>query len=227
MPIGLGTTGWFIALNRDDLPIDEADFLAYALTPQVHVFDDDALRENVHGSEPALATARALAGGREVRVGPVTLRPRGKEAGATDALWPRARDPRLDHPVGALWTLGAIARLAAGGAAEITFYELEGPEAIGGMARGITVRPMREIGTVVRTLSQRSGQAVLASGSTSPLDAYALALRTDSGGMGWLANPTDRVVEVDLRLPEPASTGEGALRLDPYEIRTFGWELPA
>ena len=224
VPIGLGTTGWFIALNRDDLPIDEADFFAYALTPQVHVFDDDALRENLHGIEPALATVRAWAKGRDVRVGPVTLRPRGNEAGATASAWPTARDPRLDHAFGAVWTLGAIARHASGGAAATTLFELEGPEAIGGPLREDAEPSLRDIGSVIRTLSDRSGDAVLASGSTSPLDAFALALRTERGGVGWLANPTDRVVAVDLRLPVPGSAGEGVLRLDPYEVRTFGWD---
>ena len=223
VPVGAGSPGWFIEVNGADLPIDDLDFLAYAYTPQVHVFDDDALRENLHGLEPALATARSMARGRAVHVGPVTLRPRGEGAGATRALWPDARDPRLDEAFGAVWTLGAIDRCSAGGAAAVTLFELMGPEAISENGADATAPSTGSIGGVIRELGSYSGSEALQAGSSSPLDAFALAVRTTSGGVCWLANPTARAVEVELHMPDVAGHASGRVRLSPYGVHRVVW----
>lgn len=196
--IGSGTSGWFVELNQSDLPVGELDFLSYSLTPQVHAFDDDVLRENLHGQHDQLATAHGIAQGRELRVGPVTLRPRGSEAGATEALWPTLRDPRLDSSLGAVWTLGAIAAHAQGNAATLTLFEVFGPEAIATDAADAAALAIR---TVMYEFAGLRGRALLLAGTSSPLDCVAFAVRNAAGSQCYLANLSEAPIRAHVQVP--------------------------
>ena len=104
--------------------------MAYALCPQVHATDDLSLIENLEGIAPTVETAREFAAGRKIAVGPIRLHrqpdPFAKSVGSGGPE-PERPDPRQDTPLGAAWTLGAVAELARGGADSVTLYEAAGP----------------------------------------------------------------------------------------------------
>jgi hypothetical protein len=215
--LGGGTTAWFTDLNRSDVPVEDLAFLAYGSTPQVHAIDDDVLRENLHGVLPLLRSARTLAQGRPVRVGPVTLQPRQtipSDGSASEALWPSWRDPRLDTSFGAAWTLGVIGMHARGGAEALTLFELSGPEGIRGLsddgpeveraraAQPMTRRAPPTLGGVMATFARHAGRDVLASRSSSPLDCLAVPVRTEEGVECHLVNLAAVPVRARVRWPD-------------------------
>jgi hypothetical protein len=128
---GSGTNYYFTEFNRARPTPDEGDLVCYSLNPQVHAFDLRSLVENLEAQPAMVASAQALAGGKPVHVGPVTLRPRANpDATAPDVglagQLPRGVDPRQLSLFGAVWTLGSLKRLAEGGVAGVTLYETIG-----------------------------------------------------------------------------------------------------
>jgi hypothetical protein len=131
-PVGAGTNNFFTELNRERPPVDDVDFVVYSLNPQVHAFDNTSLIENLAAQTVTVTSARAFSGGKPVVVSPVTLKMRSNPnatapaAAAAPDTMPPSVDPRQMSLLGAGWTLGSIAALAAGGAASLTYYETTG-----------------------------------------------------------------------------------------------------
>jgi hypothetical protein len=129
--IGTGTDNYFADLNRNRPAGMQPDHLCYAMNPQVHNSDNDAIVENLEGQAWTVLTAKEFAGGRPIVVGPITFRPRFVR-GAPDAVQigpdglPRFVDPRQLSLLGAAWTVGSIKQLAEAGAAGATYYETTG-----------------------------------------------------------------------------------------------------
>jgi len=128
VPVCGGTDGHFADLNRERPDLSALDGVAFPVTPQVHGFDDDTLREGLEGQRDAVRAARELLG--PVHVSPVTLRPRAGPGSEPRDGAPARADPRQATPFGAAWTFGSIAALAAGGAVSASYYELAGPRGV-------------------------------------------------------------------------------------------------
>ncbi len=133
--IGGGTDSHFCELNREQalgrFGITEADFISWPISPQVHVFDDLSVMENLEAQSHTLATARAFAGNRPLVVSPITLRPRSNavatgEAARDPAQLPPPVDPRQLSLFNAAWTLGSITGLANAQVASLTYFETTG-----------------------------------------------------------------------------------------------------
>jgi D-apionolactonase len=124
VPVGGGSRADFVNVNRATLPLQHMDFLAFAINPQVHTFDDASIFETLGAQTVVLDNARRIAGGRPVRVGPITLRQRLNPA-ATGSEPPPEPDPRQRTGFCAEWTRRSIDALS--GAAALTFYETTGP----------------------------------------------------------------------------------------------------
>ncbi len=135
VPIGGGSDAHFCELNREQalgrFGLNEADFISWPMTPQVHAFDDLSVMENLEAQPHTVATARGFAGNKPLVVSPVTLRPRfnavatGEER-ADPALLPPQVDPRQLSLLNAAWTLGSIVGLAGAGVASLTYFETTG-----------------------------------------------------------------------------------------------------
>ncbi|MGI8423489.1 MAG: hypothetical protein ACR2NO_05175 [Chloroflexota bacterium] len=129
-PIGGGSRADFVNVNRVTLPVDLMDFVAFAVNPQVHAFDNASLVETLAAQTVVLENAERIARGLPVRVGPVTLRQRinpaatASEPALAPGELPRAADPRQPTLFAAGWTLGTIHRLVH--AAAITLFETTG-----------------------------------------------------------------------------------------------------
>jgi D-apionolactonase len=126
-----GTDAWFAQLNASRAGLDEADCVAYSITPQVHSFDEGSLVESLSAQADTVVTALAFGDGLDVVVSPVTLRPRfnpdaeDAEPAPTDELPPQV-DPRQPTLLCAAWTVGSLRNLVQAGAASITYYETTG-----------------------------------------------------------------------------------------------------
>lgn len=128
--VGGGSRANFAELNRASLPLTDIDFVSFAVTPQVHAFDDESVMRTLLVQDQVLTQATELARGKPVAVGPVTLRPRFN-AVATGTGRPREPDslpPEVDvrQPTWftAAWALGSVVALR--GADGLTYFETAG-----------------------------------------------------------------------------------------------------
>ncbi|MGH3737385.1 MAG: hypothetical protein ACRDT6_17510 [Micromonosporaceae bacterium] len=128
--LGGGSTANFADLNRTVLPLALLDVVTYAINPQVHAFDERSIMETLEGQTATVNSARRLAGGLPLVVGPVTLRPRfnpvatGIQAPPPPGELPPTVDPRQAAAFTAAWTVGSVAALAS--AQELTYFETAG-----------------------------------------------------------------------------------------------------
>jgi hypothetical protein len=190
-PFGGGVLGNFVDLNRNR-PGAGLDFLVYAVTPQIHAFDDASMVETLAGQGWTVDNARAIGGGRPVVVTPVTLW----------STFAPAPDARQAMPFSATWTLGSLKHLAEAGAASVTYFETAGPS-------GVLRTPVEGL---LAEVARRRGAEVVASRSSNPLLVEALALRERGGTTVLLANltPVARVARVAGRRVElPPHTWSG------------------
>jgi hypothetical protein len=118
---GGGTDGHFAELNRRRPAPDDLDLLVFALTPQVHAFDDATLFENLGSLRWLADTSHGFAGKASLGITPVTLRSRGGRL---------PDDPRQPTALAAAWTLAFVGTAAEAGFASLTFYELTGPRGV-------------------------------------------------------------------------------------------------
>jgi hypothetical protein len=116
-PVGGGSRLHFAQLNRSAARDPEWDFVTFGVTAQNHHTDDDSVMSTILGQEPAVRSAIALAGGRPIAVGSVSLRPRPAPFGPAS---PRdLRDARESAPFGVAWLCAAVISMRA--AEMITF----------------------------------------------------------------------------------------------------------
>jgi len=127
-----GTNADLIFLLRTPPPLSLLDLVTFAITPQVHAFDNASLVETLEVQGVAVASARRLANDLPVMVSPVTLKMRfnpyatGPEQPTPAGHLPAQVDVRQMSLFGAGWTVGSIKYLAQAGAASLTYYETVG-----------------------------------------------------------------------------------------------------
>lgn len=179
-----GTRGHFTQLNRTiDLMPASTDALTFSMTPQVHARERRQLVESIAGQRSVVESALRLAAGRQLDIGPITLRPRitidlpgeaGTQPDVTDGYGPEdvpdSTDPRIDAPAMIAWTIASFAVLARAGVRSITLFEVGG-------ARGIhnqdgTPRPLL---AAVEALHALVGLPLLEFTGDLPTDVWALA----------------------------------------------------
>jgi hypothetical protein len=117
--VGGGTDFFFTELNRERTPSEKLDFLTFSLNPQAHASDNTTMVENLEAQKDIIHSCRAIAGGKAIHVGPVTLKTRGTSP-----------DPRQLSIFAAAWTLGSFKYLAENGVASITFFETCGQKGV-------------------------------------------------------------------------------------------------
>ncbi len=129
--IGGGSDGNFAEFNRNSFDYQRVDFVTYAITPQVHAFDDLTLLENIEGQTHTVNTAKYLTGGKPVHISPITLLPRYTTVAnsATERLTP-AVDPRQATAFCADWTHQSLHALTVAGVSSVTYYETHGPRGL-------------------------------------------------------------------------------------------------
>lgn len=130
--VGAGTDAYFAEFNRCRFDAHIIDFVSFAISPQVHAFDNGSLAENMEAQGDVIESARIIYPGKAVQVSPITLRQRfnvvatGKETPVPEDQLPYPVDERQMSMFAAGWTLGSMAALAQGGADAVTYYEATG-----------------------------------------------------------------------------------------------------
>jgi D-apionolactonase len=200
-----GTDADFVFLARSLPPLELVDALTFAITPQVHAFDNSSIVETLATEGAAVHSARALAAGKPVYVSPVTLKMRDNPY-ATGAIPPTPPgglppqvDPRQMSLFAACWALGSVRNLAQSGAAGITYFETTGWRGVMETERGSpapdkfrsipgAVFPVYH---VLADIGEFAGGEVLAGRPSDALAVDGIALRRDDRLRVLIANMTD------------------------------------
>ncbi len=227
-PIGGGSDRSFANLNRERPGHGTLDRLTTALTPQVHLFDDATIMENLASLASIAETMRSFADGSPIALSPVTLRPRQDPAPAswrTAGERPFTDDPRQATAFAAAWTLGLIGAAAEAGFASVTLYELAGPRGV--MDRGAVFPAYHALADVAALLPEAR---VVPAHSRRRERVQALALRAAGRARLFLANVTAETHPVRVlglegaarraRLGDPGPGEESGFELEiaPHEI---------
>jgi hypothetical protein len=204
VPFGSGTNTDFIFMQRNLPPLEQVDFLAYAINPQVHAFDNLSLGETLACLAAPVASARRLAAGRPVYVSPLTLKMRHNpyatvaEPPTPPGQLPPQVDPRQLSLFGAGWTLGSIKYVAEAGAASATYFETTGWRGVMERATG-SPAPARfpslpgavfPLYHILADVGEFAGGGVIPSRSSDPLVVEGLILRKGDATALLLANLT-------------------------------------
>jgi D-apionolactonase len=225
-----GTDLYFCELNRTRPEADAMDGVFYPIMPQMHAFSDRDIIENLEAQGHTVASARELADGKAVIVGPVTLRGRfaysrasGEEEVPDDGI-PASVDPRQVTPLGAAWTAGSLKFLADAGATSVTYYETTGMRGVidtddgsAGSALSSDSGQAFPLYHVLASAARLRGADVLACTSTAPLEAVGLAVRKEGELSVLVTDLTGRGQE--LTVVAPAGRPR-QLALGPFETRT-------
>lgn len=209
---GGGTNAYMAELNRERPETADLDFLCFSLNPQVHAFDNATMVENLEAQADAVNSIRQFAGGKQIVVSPVTLKPRfnpnatgAEEKPAADVM-PVQVDPRQLSLFGAGWTLGSLKYLAESGAQSATYYETHGARGLMELRTGSRwpkqfasqagmVFPLYH---VIADFNEFAGGDVLACSSSKPLEMDGVILRKNGRQRMLVANltPESEIVRV-------------------------------
>ena len=211
IPLVGGTRGYLYQLISSGVPGAHIDLVSYPTNPQVHAFDEASIAETIEVLAAGVRTAAAVAGGKAVAVGPVSLRPLfnpdlvAPEAPPPAGELPWRYDPRQVGRFNAAWTLGSASAFAAAGVVALTLHEAAG---WGGLIAAnhmalpeMPFRPgsMMPVGRVVSALASLAGANSLRVESAPPI--HAVAVREAGGSTRVLVSNlggSDREVLVDI-----------------------------
>jgi hypothetical protein len=188
--IGGGTNGNFAELNRRRPPAGAFDAVSFAMSPQVHAFDNASMVEAIQGQRWTIRTARQLAGGARLAVGPVTLRPRGRASQA---------DRRQASLFGAAWTAGSLKQVFEAGVGSATYYETTGDLGVMETAAGPSaagearspsgcVFPVYHVFAEIGAIAGPAGASVVPVRSSCPLAVDGLAVTSEGRTLLVLAS---------------------------------------
>ena len=214
--LGGGMFSFFTELNRKRPPLERLDFVSFTTSPLVHAGDDLSVMESLESLPSIAASARAIAGGLPLAVGPSSIGMRMNPYGAAPMENPgnirqamNRNDPRQRGLLGAAWTLGYFAHFARGGAIAVAFGGTTG-------ASGLVHTPQAwpqpwydekgglfPLFHVLRGLANLSGRTMLALEISDPSTVQGIASEGAQGPELWLANLTGKVQQISL--PAPAS----------------------
>jgi len=189
IPLGGGSDLHFCELNRalalGELTADDVDFFAWAITPQVHAFDDQSILETPLSLAAQIKTANVFSQGKPLFITPVTLKPRFNakilELQTHNESPQSPSDFRQTQPFTAAWSMAVWHALATAGVQGITWFEPFGP-------RGIALLQASEnqelsyspVGQVMKDLASQRAVWVESLQTTSA-DVSAVLLNTPQG----------------------------------------------
>ncbi|MDO7880710.1 hypothetical protein Q5716_00550 [Protaetiibacter sp. WY-16] len=186
-----GTRAHFTELNRthERLPAD-LPALTFSITPQMHARENAQLVESIGMQRLVVRDARAIAAGRPLHVGPVTLRPRFNAVATSGVVEPAPADERQSSPALAAWTIASAAALFQPGVASVSWFEESGPKGVAGF-------PVEE---AIRWLRELAGHPLFIA-EDLPRDVWAVAAELPTGPVALVANLRDEPVTVRLGTP--------------------------
>jgi len=215
VPIVIGTDHHFAELNRQRISRHQDQLLCFPMNPQVHGFDNLTIRENLESLSYLGSSIQEFFGCRVV-VSPITLSSRFNAKGVDQAtnqesVAPKVRDARQSKGFGAAWTVGVLAKLAAGLVFEsLTFGDAFGPDGVINISGNSY--PVSEVLAAIQSCS-----CIHEVTSSDPLNIAALGMTHHDGTRSvLLANMSERSQTVSFETTH--ATGVQA-NLHPESIR--------
>ncbi len=223
--LGTGVNAYFAELNRTQPSVEKADFVSFTISPQIHVFDNDSLVENLEAQAEVIKSARILYPQKPIFVSPVSLKQRFNVVATTPETETKpgtlssSVDPRQRSVFAAQWTLGSLKFLAQAGAELVTYYETVGWKGLiqgeqKPANRNLFPADANEIFPVYRAMKEISGYSSVAhSVSSQPLKFDGLVVNSENKMKLFLFNFTSEDIEIRLEpavLPEKIYSLTGA-----------------
>ena len=212
--IGGGMFSYFTEMNRKRPPVDLVDLVTFTTIATMHAGDDHSVMEGLEALPAIAESAKSIAGDKPFVVGPSAIGMRHNPYG--DAPMPNPgnirqamtyNDPRHRGLLGAAWTLGCFARLAAGGAEAVTFGAATGAFGVVHTARDWP-QPWFDgegglfpVFHVLRGLAGLARRPMVSVAPSRPDAVQAVAVRGDDGLEVWIANLTGALLTVGLGRP--------------------------
>lgn len=205
---GAGTNHNFNEINKNHFKVDGTDFISFAVDPQEHAFDNLTILENTGALGDLVKSAKAIYGAEmPVHISPLALRKRFNPYATNPADMHIEEslkgDPRQKEVFGAVWTVGSICNLTAGGASAVTFFQTIGHQGI--LSHSGEPYPVYE---VLKGFAPFQGKPVVALKSSDPLEIQGMVL---DGKMLALVNLTDA--------HKTAQWHNAEISLGPHEIK--------
>lgn len=202
IPFCAGTNTDLIFMKRSLPPLDRIQKICFAITPQVHAFDNASLIETLPVQGAAVDSARLAGQGLPVMVSPITLKPRFNSYATTAAPalhfgeLPPQVDVRQMSLFGAAWTTGSFKAIAEAATDSVTYFETSGWRGV--METGLG-SPLPDIfhsipgGVyplyhVLADIGEFTGGSLLPVQTSHPLQVNGLLLRTGGRERMLLAN---------------------------------------
>lgn len=218
-----GARSHFTELNRNFTKVPETcSGITFSITPLFHALNTEQLVESIAMQRLVTQQAVEMAAGKEVHVGPITLRPRFNNVatkppeipGVTDlsmgygAEWFGNSDNRQQSPELAAWLVASAAAVSISGVSSITYFEQWGPRGVQS-AKGEPY-PIRE---VIELLAKMSGGETLTGDSPDGL-LWALAFKKENRTVALVANLRQKPATVEIQIQD---------QVKKVEIESFSW----
>jgi hypothetical protein len=202
-----GARSHFTELNRNFTKVpDTCAGLTFSITPLFHALNTEQLIESIAMQRLVTQQAVAMAGGKEVHVGPVTLRPRFNNVATKapeipavrdlssgyGAQWFGSDDQRQQSPELAAWTIASAAAIGVAGVNSITYFEQQGPRGI----QSAEGDPF-PVSLAVSELAQLAGGELLSGQSPDGL-LWAVGAISESGVKILAANLREHPAEIEI-----------------------------
>lgn len=214
--LGGGVLTNFTEMNRNHPTPDLFDFISHLTSAVVHEVDDRSVMETLQSLPSIIGSVRAMAGGKPYRVGPSAIGMRYNPYGPSThdnknnvRMAFNQQDPRHRALSGAAFTLGYMARMAAGGVEAVSLGT-----AVGEL--GLAYRKMDHaqpwydeakaedegwvfpLCHIVAAMSGATGAEVIDAESSAPDKVLALSYKTATSQLLWLANLTPEPERVSV-----------------------------
>ena len=205
--LGGGVLTNFTEMNRNHPAPDLYDFISHLTSAVVHEVDDRSVMETLQSLPSIIGSVCAMAGGKPYRVGPSAIGMRYNPYGPSTydnqsniRMAFNQQDPRHRALAGSAFTLGYVARMAAGGVEAVSLGAAVGEF-------GLAYRKMAhaqpwydDLGAgdgwvfplchIVAAMAGAHAADMLDVETSAPDKILGVSYRTATGGLLWLANLT-------------------------------------
>jgi hypothetical protein len=218
-----GARSHFTELNRNFTKVpDTCAGLTFSITPLFHALNTEQLVESIAMQRLVTEQAVAMADGKEVHVGPVTLRPRFNNVATKapeipavqdlslgyGAQWFGSDDSRQQNPELAAWTIASAAAIGVAGVNSITFFEERGPRGI----QSDKGDPYPAF-LAVSALAQLVGGELLSGNSPDGL-VWAIGAKKANSTVALVANLSETPSTIELQVED---------QIKKIELDSFSW----
>jgi D-apionolactonase len=209
--IGGGMFSFFTELNRKRPSVSLLDFVTFTTVAIFHAGDDRSATEGLESLPYLAKSVAAFIDSKPYHVGPSAIGLRMNPYGEAPMANPgnirqamNGMDPRQRGLFAAAWSVGFVARFAAGGASALTLGGTTGPFGIA-YAKADYPQPwfdqnggLYPVYHAIKGMAALRGRPLIDLAISQPREIQAIAVQRDTEIEVWLANLTDQTESVQL-----------------------------